>query len=83
MSVLEISKGLPKSKRLCPPKWMEDNCEGIKLTITAEMMECHPGQRDAPSRTLRPIKDDGTVAKVRQKLPLNVVMPNRAVRINE
>jgi hypothetical protein len=39
MPVLEISKGLPKSKRPRATKWTKYDRDRIEVTVAAEMME--------------------------------------------
>jgi len=81
--MLEISKRLPESKSACPPEWAKYNRERIELPIAAEMMKRQSSQRKAPTLALWPIQYDSAVSKVRQDMLLDVVMPNRAIRIHK
>ncbi len=83
MSVLEISKWLPESKSVRAAKRTEYNSERVELPVAAEVMKRHPSQRQAPTLPLRPIEDESALAKVRQNMLLNVIMPDGAVGIHE
>jgi hypothetical protein len=83
MSVLEISERLPKPKGAGASKRAKYNPKRIELAVAAEMMKRHPRQRNAPTPPLRPIQDDGTVAKVGHNMLLDVVMPDGAIGIHE
>ena len=44
MTMLKISKWLPKPEDVRTPKRTKNDAERIKLTVAAKMMECHPSQ---------------------------------------
>ena len=83
MTMLEISKWLPKPEDVRAPKRTKHDAERIKLAVAAKMMECHPSQRETPTLAMRPIKDDSALAKVWQYALLDIVMPNRTIRIHK
>jgi hypothetical protein len=83
MTMLEISKWLPKSENVRAPKRMENDAERIKLAVAAKMVKCHPSQRETPTLALRPIENDSALAKVGQNVLLDVVMPYRTIRIHK
>jgi hypothetical protein len=82
-TVLEISEWLPKPENARAPEWTENNAKRIKLVVAAKMAKCHPSQRQTPTLVLRPIEDYSALAELWQNVLLNVVMPNRTIRIHK
>ena len=83
ITMLKISKWLPKAESSRAPERAKDHAERIELTIAAKMVKREASKREPPALALRPIKHNGALAKMRQHLLLNVVMPNRAIRIDK
>jgi hypothetical protein len=82
-SVHEVSERLPESKHSASMERPKHDAQWIELTVTPKVIERHLCHRKSPMLSLRPIQDNRTFAELRYDVALDVVMPDRAVRINE
>ena len=82
-AMLEVAKGLPKTKLLCREQRPKDDREWIELSIAAEVPKGCTRQREAPALPLRPIEHDGSVTNGRKQSLLDVIVPNGAIRVDK
>jgi hypothetical protein len=78
MSVLEISKWLPEPESVSAPEGTKYNPDLIVLPVAAEMVKGHSSEGKTPTLSLRPVEDNSALAKIRQNILLNIVMPDWA-----
>jgi hypothetical protein len=82
-SVLEILKGPPESESSCAAEWPKDHCQGIELAGLTKVVEGNASKRKIPLLALRPIQDDRSFMNAWQKVRLDIVVPEWAVRVHE
>ena len=83
LAVLKLAERLVEPKRAPNPKRAKDNRHRIKGTMATEISKRENGQGAPPSAAMRPIEDNRSLSQPRQDVFLDIVVPNRAIRVNE